>query len=252
MTEHEDQIAQYRLKLEETAALVARIRHEINNPLSFVSNNVAVLHRDVRALRELLAVYQEAELLIQAHQPDLLVRVRELVERHDLGYTLTNLDGLLNRSRDGLKRIQQIVKDLRDFARLDESDLHEVDLNAGIASTVHIIQGQAKRQQVTLELDLAPLPPVACYPAKINQVVLNLVANALRYTPSGGKVTVDVRVASGQEALELIVQDTGRGIDPALLPVVFERFSRSPDSTGSGLGLAIAGSRLAQRKPPAA
>src|SRR5438876_1079430 len=122
--------------------------------------------------------------------------IRDLCEAIDIDYTLTSIDELLSRSRDGLKRIQQIVKDLRDFARLDESDLHEVDLNSGIESTLNIIQGQARKQQVALELDLAPLPMVSCYPAKINQVVLNLVTNAIDACPPGSKVTVGTRVAA--------------------------------------------------------
>src|SRR5207245_11312129 len=121
----------------------------------------------------------EAEPVVREHQPALAQRLRELTARIDLDYTLKNLEGLVTRSRDGLKRIQHIVKDLRDFARLDESDLHEVDLNAGIESTVNIIRGKAKKHQVELETDLAPLPPVTCFPAKVNQVVLNLVANAI-------------------------------------------------------------------------
>jgi two-component system sensor histidine kinase BaeS len=94
---------------------------------------------------------------------------------------------------------------------------------------------------VTLDVDAQPaLPRALVDPVRVGSVIRNLVANALRYTPSGGTVTVSVRAAGGHDALELIVRDTGRGIDPALLPLVFERFSRSPDSTGSGLGLAIA------------
>jgi signal transduction histidine kinase len=165
-------------------------------------------------------------------------RVRELAERIDLAYTLGNLEGLLTRSREGLRRIQQIVKDLRDFARLDESDLHEVDLNAGIESTINIIQGQAKKQQVTLEADLAPLPPVTCYPAKINQVVLNLVANALDACSPGGKVTVSTR-ADG-DAVEIAVADTGGGIDPAIREKIFDPFfTTKPQGKGTGLGLSI-------------
>src|SRR5205814_9078031 len=133
---------------------------------AFVSNYLAVLQRDVNALRELLCLYGEAAALLTDQMPGLHARIRETAERIDLAYTVGNLDGLLNRSRDGLKRIQQIVKDLRDFARLDESDYHEVDLNAGIESTLNIIQGQARKQQVALELDLTPLPMVSCYPVK--------------------------------------------------------------------------------------
>ncbi len=76
--------------------------------------------------------------------PDVAARLAERAEDMDLAYTLENLDGLMARSRDGLRRIQQIVKDLRAFARLDESDLQETDLNANIVSTLNLIQGEAR------------------------------------------------------------------------------------------------------------
>src|SRR5205085_3722951 len=176
----------------------------------------------VRALRDLIQLYEETDALLKKERPDLHNRLHELTERIDLPYTLENLDGLMARSRDGLKRIQHIVKDLRDFARLDESDLHEVDLNAGIQSTVNIIRGQAKKQDVELQLDLQPLPGVTCYPAKINQVVLNLVANAIDACSAGGAVTVSTK--SNGESVAVEVADTGSGIEPAVAATIFDPF----------------------------
>ena len=117
-------------------------------------------------------------------------RILELSEAIDLAYTLENLQGLLNRSRDGLQRILQIVKGLRTFARLDESELKEVDLNEGIESTLAIIRGNARKHSVELVLEPSPLPAVTCHPAQINQVVMNLVTNAIDACGTGGKVTI--------------------------------------------------------------
>src|SRR5439155_26793248 len=116
---------------------------------------------------------------------------------------------LLERSREGLRRIQQIVKDLRDFARLDESDLHEVDLNAGIQSTVNIVHGKAKKKRVQVELELGAMPMVSCYPAKINQVVMNLVSNAIDAAPEGGRVVV--KTAAQDDRIHITVTDNGTG-----------------------------------------
>jgi PAS domain S-box-containing protein len=225
-------------KLAALGQLVAGVAHEINNPLSFVTNNVAVLQRDVRALRELVDVYQGVESTLQAIQPAAAARARDLAERIDLPYTLQNLDGLMTRSRDGLRRIQHIVKDLRDFARLDESEVQEVDLNAGIESTINIIRGQAKNEQVALELDLQPLPRVTCYPAKINQVVLNLVANAVDACAPGGKVTIGTRPRT--KGIEIFVADTGCGIAPGIRERIFDPFfTTKAQGKGTGLGLSI-------------
>jgi PAS domain S-box-containing protein len=225
-------------KLAALGQLVAGVAHEINNPMSLVSNNVAVFQRDVRALRDVLRLYRRADALLARHQPDLHAAICAQDEAIDLTYTLDHLDDLAVRARDGLKRIQQIVKDLRDFARLDESDLQEADLRAGIDSTLHIIRSRAKKQEVELVAELAPLPPVTCYPAKVNQVVLNLVANAIDACPPGGTVTV--RTAARDSGVEIHVLDTGTGIAPAVRDKVFDPFfTTKPPGQGTGLGLSI-------------
>src|SRR5207302_9951507 len=120
------------------------------------------------------------------HTAELLAEIRALSKRMDLAYTMSNTDEMLARSREGLRRIQQIVKDLREFARLDAADLQDADINHGIESTLNIVRGVAKKKQVALEMELSAIPPVACHPAKINQVVMNLVTNAIDACPPDG------------------------------------------------------------------
>jgi two-component system sensor histidine kinase BaeS len=86
------------------------------------------------------------------------------------------------------------------------------------------------------------LPLLDIDPVRIREVIGNLVANALRHTPAGGRITIAAGRASAgtAEALELAVRDTGTGIDPELLPHVFDRFARGSESPGTGLGLSIA------------
>jgi PAS domain S-box-containing protein len=240
---HKLKLAQSQLvaseKLVGLGQLVAGVAHEINNPLAFVSNNTVVLQRDLASLRQLLDLYRSADGLLAQHVPELHGRIAGLCKEIDLEYTATNIDGLLARSREGLQRIQQIVKGLRDFARLDESDLKEADLNAGIESTINILRGEAKKKHVTLVLDLAPgLAEVACYPARINQVVMNLVANAIYACGESGEVTVRTRPAPDGVAIDVI--DNGAGIDPDVLPRIFDPFfTTKPVGQGTGLGLSI-------------
>ncbi len=225
-------------KMSGLGQMVAGVAHEINNPLSFVSNNVAVLQRDVQVMKQLVSLYQQAEPILAEHRSELHGQIHGLCERIDLDYTLRNLEELMARSRDGLKRIQQIVTDLRDFARLDESDLHEVDLNPGIESTVNIITGLAKKKQIEIELDFAPLPRVNCFPAKINQVVMNLVSNAIQACPQKGKVTV--RTVARPQEVEIHVIDDGHGIPLEIRDRIFDPFfTTKPPGQGTGLGLSI-------------
>ncbi len=226
-------------KLAGLGQMVAGVAHEINNPLSFVSNNVAVLQRDLAAIRKLLQFYQQADEIIEAANKPLLEEIRDLAERIDLPYTLLNTDDLIARSREGLGRIQQIVKDLREFARLDESDLHEVDLNEGIASTVNIIRGTGKKKRVDIVMDLQPLPRFACYPAKVNQVVMNLLANAIDASSENSKVTVRSR-STTEGDVDIQVEDQGTGIAPEAMSRIFDPFyTTKPPGQGTGLGLSI-------------
>src|SRR5439155_17803942 len=133
-------------KLAGLGQMVAGVAHEINNPLAFVSNNVAVLQRDVKALAQLLKLYEQAEGLIEQNNAELIADIRDLCQRMDLAYTMSNTDEMLSRSREGLRRIQQIVKDLREFARLDAADLQDADINHGIESTLNIVRGVAKKK----------------------------------------------------------------------------------------------------------
>jgi two-component system NtrC family sensor kinase len=225
-------------KLAALGQMVAGVAHEINNPLAFVSNNVAVLQRDLKAMVDLLKLYQQGDSNLAEHSPPLAAAIRDLIERMDLAYTIDNVDDLLARSRDGLKRIQQIVKDLREFARLDRGDYQEADLNAGIESTINIIRGHARKKQIQIQTELGQLPPVRCFPAKVNQVVMNLLTNAIDASKERGVVTLRTFADNGEVRIE--VKDEGTGIPPDVRERIFDPFfTTKPLGQGTGLGLSI-------------
>jgi PAS domain S-box-containing protein len=234
-------------KLSALGQLIAGVAHEINNPLAFVANNIAILRRDAQSLRDLVQIHQRGMDTLAAHHPELHAQINELCDRIDLDYTLDGLEKLLGRSGDGLRRIQQIVRDLRDFARLDETARMLVDLNEGIRSTVNIIAGYAKRQGVALTVDLGPVAPLLCYPGKVNQVVMNLLSNAIDACPPGGQGRVTLRTCEAERSgprsrpgVEIHVIDNGHGIDPAIRSQIFDPFfTTKPVGQGTGLGLSI-------------
>src|SRR5690606_12025237 len=190
------------------------------------------------------------------HAPDAAAHLQRRAQEIDLDYTLGNYHQVMERSREGLKRIQQIVRDLRDFARLDAADLTDADLNAGIQSTLNIVRGQGRKRHVEFRTDLQPLPPVPCYPAKINQVILNLLTNAIDASPEGSVVTLASR--PGDDHVEIEVSDQGEGMPPEVRQRIFDPFfTTKPQGEGMGLGLSISygiirdhGGRIAVESTP--
>lgn len=225
-------------KLASLGQIVAGVAHEINNPVAFVSNNVVVLGRDVGEMRDLIALYEQADPIITQGLPELAEHIHAFRDKVDMNYTLENIQGLLNRSRDGLRRIQQIVGHLRLFAHLDEGDVNEADLNDGIESTVAIIIGHARKKQIELSMDLAPLPAVTCNAARINQVIMNLLTNAIDASPENSRVTI--RSRSEPSGVMFEVCDQGTGIEPKVRDRIFDPFfTTKPVGQGTGLGLSI-------------
>ena len=120
-------------------------------------------------------------------------------------------------------------------------DRQPTDLVGLADESVAAFQPQAQAAGVTLAVDAADrFPRVPVDAARIRQVLANLLSNAVRHTPPGGRVTIEVRAAADDDQVEVRVTDTGSGIPHELLPTVFERFVKERGSSGSGLGLAIA------------
>jgi signal transduction histidine kinase len=144
---------------------------------------------------------------------------------------------------DATQALDRLVEDLRTLVLTDAGNLalnkEPTDLGQLVEDTVESFRTQAESAGVSLTTEVADnLPSVEIDPARIRQVISNLLSNAIRHTPSGGRVRVAVSSASGQ--VTMMVADTGEGVAPELLPHVFERFVKGPNSKGSGLGLAIA------------
>src|SRR5437899_1933790 len=167
-------------KLASLGQLAAGMAHEINNPIAYVSNNLAVLKRDVLAAMSLLDQYRAGRASLAQLEPDRVAEVARLEEEMDLAFVQENLPRLFDKTLEGLQRVRDIVRNLRDFARLDEADFKEADLTAALKSAIEIVQHQFKEKAVRLETTFGPLQPVLSHPGKLNHVFLNLLVNAIQ------------------------------------------------------------------------
>jgi signal transduction histidine kinase len=150
------------------------------------------------------------------------------------------LDAILDEAR----HMSRIIEDLRVLSLAESGALRlvraPVDLGEIADDALDAYRGAAETAGVTLHADVpADLPPADADATRVREVVENLLSNAIRYTPPDGHVTVGAR-RDGDAMIAVTVTDTGRGVPAAELPLLFERFHRSPDSRGTGLGLAIA------------
>ena len=220
--------------------LAAGMAHEINNPLAIVMSNLALLRRDALALLNVLDAYRGAHEGLARVEPALAADVARLEEEIDLDYVRANFGWLLDKSLEGLRRVRDIVHNLRDFARLDEAEFKEADLNAALTSTIEVLRHEIETKEIHMERFLEPLPVVYCCPGKINQLFLNLLLNSIQACAPQGVVVVRTRVEPTRCGAVIEVRDNGQGIAPDHLPHIFEPFfTTKAVGQGRGLGLSV-------------
>jgi signal transduction histidine kinase len=155
----------------------------------------------------------------------------------ELDWIRENVPLLFERSMAGLARVCKIVSNLRDFARLDEAQIDELDLGAALQSAVNLLGPEIQRKQLTLATEFTATRRVLCHPAKINQVLHSLLLNAIQASHSGGPIAL--RTIAEGDAVVVEVEDHGCGIDRANLARIFEPFfTTKPVGEGTGLALA--------------
>lgn len=229
-------------KMASLGQLVAGIAHEINNPINFIYANLPYVRNYVA---DLLTLVQRQDLLADSEI--------------DLEFMLEDLPKMLFSMQTGANRIREIVHSLRNFSRLGESSVKTVDLHQGIESTLVFFNHQlaANRKHSTIEVIKAfgDLVPVECYPAQINQVIWNIVSNAIdslstacnlrslkadNLDPWSPKLWISTQMNESNQ-VEIRIRDNGIGIDESIQPRIFDYFfTTKPIDQGNGLGLAIA------------
>ncbi len=230
-------------KLASIGLLSAGVAHEINNPLAYVGNNLAVLERDFQGILALMDCYEGAHASLETHDPDRLAQIHELAEDLDWAYVRSNMERMLARTRDGVQRVANIVQNLRGLARTAPPKMEPVLIPELIGPAVDMIQGRIRRRGVEVVQCHDQPRRVPCVASQISQVVLNLLVNAVQAIESsgreqGGRIEVNSRSEGDYFLLE--VSDDGCGIDPEAIPRLFDPFfTTKPVGEGTGLGLSI-------------
>jgi signal transduction histidine kinase len=142
-------------------------------------------------------------------------------------------------SSEGLQRVRGIVQNLRTFARLDEAERKEVDLNMALQSTLEVLDHELGQKRLRVQTSFQGLPPVVCHPGKISQMFFNILLNAIQASASDGLIEVGTRPdPAGGVVVE--IEDHGSGIPAEHLPRIFEPFfTTKPVGGGTGLGLSV-------------
>ncbi|NQT18582.1 MAG: HAMP domain-containing protein [Planctomycetes bacterium] len=226
-------------KLAAMGRLVAGVVHEVNNPLAYITGNIHVLKKDLTHLAELVRLYGGAFAAEDAPERERLLRdAREKAETVDIEYTLGGLDDILSRTSEGIENIRRIVADLRDFSRMGEAEREPVDLNESINTTLGMITYDLRKKQISVETDLAELPLVACTPVKMNQVLLNILLNAVQAVSENGHIWVTTEIED--DWMSVMIRDDGHGIPEEIIGRIFDPFfTTRPPGEGTGLGLSV-------------
>jgi signal transduction histidine kinase len=222
-------------KLQAIGQLAAGVAHEINNPLGYILSN---LHSLDGYMKDLASLLEKAVAMAEAKNGDAarqqFIRRRKEI---DADFMLQDFGKAIEESAAGGERIREIVKSLREFAHPDEGERRTVDLQTVIESALRLCANQI-RWKADIRKDFGPLPPVSCFPSRIEQAIVNLLINAAQAIKERGEITVSTR---HEEAWAVVrIRDTGCGIQAADLGKIFEPFyTTKPVGSGTGLGLHV-------------
>ena len=224
--------------------MVAGVAHEVNTPLSYVQNNLEIIGQLTEQYEELIGLVQgikgihsdsaASEDKINALLAN-IVRASDEIQEDDLS---AELKELIKDSLFGVEQITEMVLNLRNFARLDESKVKTIDVRECIEASLKIAGNSIRHQEIVT--DFGDTPEVKCSPSQINQVLVNLLNNASQAMGEKPDGKIEVRSHADSSNVYIDVIDNGKGMSPEILSQIFEPFFTTKGAgEGTGLGMAI-------------
>ena len=236
-------------KMSSLGQLVGGIAHEINNPVNFIYGNLRYTSDYVGDLLQLIDIYQQ-------HYPEPDSAVQVCQEEIDLNFLREDLPNVVASMKIGAERIRQIVLSLQNFSQLDRADINQVNIHEGIDSALLLLQNRLKGKtelfDIQVERDYGNLPLVECYAGQLNQVFMNILANAIdaiaernaylseaELKADPGKIQICTR-EGGYHHVQIHIIDNGAGMEDSVQKQIFDPFfTTKPVGKGTGLGLSV-------------
>lgn len=230
-------------KMASLGQLTAGVAHEINNPINFVKANIKPLKMDLDDIFFLLNKYEDLHEETLPELPSLLENIKTESKNIDLAFLKAEISQLIKGINDGAERTAEIVRSLRTFSRLDESELKSVKIYEGIDSTLLLLSSSIPGY-IRIEKNYRANGNLECYPGKLNQVFMNILNNAVQAITMKADKTKDECISITTEDManniQITIKDTGIGITPEVRSRIFDPFFTTKDvGSGNGLGLSI-------------
>lgn len=221
-------------KMQSLGQMVAGVAHELNNPINFIYGNLEHLKNYTQDLIDIIETYQKVSPELSEESLEEVTQVREDC---DYEFLVDDIPSLIKSCKDGAERCKQIVLDLKNFSRLDEAVLKEVDIHEGIDSTLNILINKFKNK-ITINKEYGELPKLSCYAGQLNQVFMNILDNSAQAIQDSGVIYIRTSFVNNNIVIEF--EDNGKGISKENLSKIFDPFfTTKPVGEGTGIGLSI-------------
>ena len=243
-------------KMSGLGQLVAGVAHEINNPVNFISGNLSYANEYTESLLSLIQMYQD---FYSISVPEIQDKIDEI----DLDFLMEDLPKLLSSMKIGTDRIQTIVLSLRNFSRTEGSTPKVADIHEGLDNTLLILQHCLKPNAENVSIEVikkySKLPKIECYASELNQVFMNILANAidalsekrfqknLNQSETLPRIEISTKIVD-ENCVAVSISDNGSGMPEEIINRIFDLFyTTKPVGKGTGLGLYISHKIISER-----